>query len=241
MSASPQRLGSHPRAGSHQAPRRSRRSRGRSRHQHLRRAVVVIALRHSPLVGEPFHRSCELRRPASKQRPPGAILGAASFSPRQFRCFAPSASTTRAWTAFAQRANSALASARFSHAGQRFGVELCPPGRERPRAFNSSAPSGGTGRRSFNWPLPRGRRRALRRRARCPRCHFARALSVWCPPPWWRIKSLNREKQRAQRRPTLGLSGTCAGPSPSGHQSMSEHRPAPEEHQARGSAGSVAS
>jgi hypothetical protein len=31
-------------------------------------------------VPEPFHRSCELRRPDSEQRPPGAILGAASFS-----------------------------------------------------------------------------------------------------------------------------------------------------------------
>ena len=50
--ASLQRLGSHPRAGSHQAPRRCRRSRGRSRYQHLRRATVAIALRHSPRVGD---------------------------------------------------------------------------------------------------------------------------------------------------------------------------------------------
>lgn len=55
------------------------------------------------------------------------------------------------------------------------------------------------------------------------------------------IKSPNREKQRAQRRPTLGLSGTCAGPSSSGHQRMSEHRPAPEEHHASVGASRVAS
>lgn len=54
-------------------------------------------------------------------------------------------------------------------------------------------------------------------------------------------KSPNREKQRAQRRPTLGLSGTCAGPSRSGHQSMNELRPAPEEHRARVGAIRVAS
>ncbi len=192
-------------------------------------------------VFEPFHRSCELRRPDSKQRPRGEILEAASFSPRQFRPFARSTSPPRAWTAFEQRAKSALASARFSRAGQRFSVELCPPGRERPSAFNSSAPSGGTGRRTFNWPPSRERRRALRRRARGPRRHLARALSVWCPPPWWRIKSPSREQQRAQRRPTLGPSGTCAGPSPSGHQRMSEHCPAAEEHQARVGASRVAS
>ena len=213
-------------------------------------------------VFEPFHRSCELRRPDSKQRPPGAILGAASFSPRQFRGFARSTTTTRAWTActslrsvaltvlrplrglrtvrVAQRAKSALACARFSRAGKRFGVECWPVGRERPRAFNRSAPAGGTGRRTVNWPPPRERRRALRRRARGPRRHFARALSVWCPPRRWRIKWPNREKQRAQRRPTLGLSGTCAGPSPSGHQRMSEHRPAPEEHHASVGASRVA-
>ena len=50
--ASPQRLGSHPRTGSHQAASRTRRSRGRSRHQHLRRAAVMTALRHSPRVGD---------------------------------------------------------------------------------------------------------------------------------------------------------------------------------------------
>ena len=192
-------------------------------------------------MSEPFHRSCELRRPASQQRPRGEILEAASFSPRQFRAFARSTTTRCAWTAFARRAKSVLASARFSLAGQRFGVELCPLGRERPRAFNRSPPSGGTGRRTFNWPPPRERRRALHHRARCPRYHFVRALSVWCPPRWWRIKSPNREKQRAQRRPTLGLSGTCAGPPPSGHQSMSEHRPAPEEHHARVASSRVAS
>lgn len=197
--------------------------------------------RHGSPVPEPFHRSCELRRPDSEQRPRGEILEAASFSPRQFREFARSTSPPRGWTAFAQRAKSALASARFSLAGQRFGVELCPPGRERPRAFNSTAPSGGTGRRSFNWPLPRERRHALRRRERGPRCDLARVLSVWCPPSRWRMKPPNREKQRAQRRPTLGLSGTCAGPSPSGHQRMIEHRPAPEEHHARVAADSAAS
>ncbi len=188
-----------------------------------------------------FHRSCELRRPDGKQRPRGEILEAASLSPRQFRAIARSTSTPCAWTAFEQRAKSALASARFSLAGQRFGVERCPPGGERPRAFNRLAPSGGTGRRTFNWPPPRERRRALRRRARGPRGHFVRVLYVWCPPPVWRIKSPNREKQGAQRRPTLGLSGTCAGPSPSGHQSMSEHRPAPAEHHARVAASRVAS
>jgi hypothetical protein len=212
--------------------------------QHYQRKFESLRASTAPIrqtVLEPFHRSCELRRPASKQRPPGAILGAASFSPRQFRGFARSTNPPRAWTAFAQRAKSALACARFSVAGQRFGVELCPPGRERPRAFNSSAPSGGTGRRTFNWPPPRERRRALRRRARGPRRHFARALCVWFPPRWWRINPPNREKQRAQRRPTLGLSGTCAAPSPSGHQRMSEHRPAPEEHHARVAADSAAS
>ena len=48
-----------------------------------------------------FHRSCELRRPDSKQRPPGAILGAASVSPRHFRGFARSTNPPRGWTAFA--------------------------------------------------------------------------------------------------------------------------------------------
>lgn len=82
-------------------------------------------------LGEPFHRSRELRRPASKQRPPGAILGAASFSPRQFRAFARSTSPPRAWTAFEQRAKSAVASARFSRTGQHSGAECWPAGRDR--------------------------------------------------------------------------------------------------------------
>ena len=52
VGASPQRLGPHRCTGSHQAPRRTRRSPVRSRHQHLRGTGVVIAPRHSPLVGD---------------------------------------------------------------------------------------------------------------------------------------------------------------------------------------------
>ena len=50
----------------------------------------------------------------------------------------------------ARKRKSALAIAHFFCAGQRFGVESCPLGRERPRAFNRSAAPGGTGRRLVN-------------------------------------------------------------------------------------------
>jgi hypothetical protein len=72
-------------------------------------------------------------------------------SPPRFRDLRRSASTTRAWTAFAQRAPRARRSVRRGRFGRRSCSPLWPAGREEPRAFNSGSRFRGTGPLTFNW------------------------------------------------------------------------------------------